>query len=615
MTIRKWCAVFALVAVVASASETEEAIRWKGPYRGFNTHSWLSEKDLRDLAATGANVVRIGFATEPMLEMSAPYGVKESALAHLDYLLNVCEESGLRVVIDPHTAPGFTSPWAPWTTVPQDPFWNPALPYQDAYVKLWSTIAQRYKDRGTVIAGYDLLNEPGVYGTPGEPSAWDVLSKRLVEAIREHDKRHTIVIEPPMVYLPDKRVMEGIDIDALFRAGFLSAPPDDNVVYSPHFYSPTKFAFQGVSGTPLPDPPVRYPGVVDGGRYDRAKFEELMRGAAIFQHRFGVPIFVGEFGNARWLGDDGNRWLSDAIRVFEKYNWSWANHAWRECECWDAERSNTDKSDTKVYGDTPRMQILRDAFAKKAGAERPVMWWMANAASYAEGTVAPGEMVEIGGAGLGPRDGLGLMWTQEGRVAKELGGVQVTFEGMVAPVTYASAGRVRVVVPYGVAGKEKVRMAVRYREGVSDEMELWVTATAPGLFSADGSGSGPGLILNEDGRMNSAVRAAAVGSVVTLFATGEGETDPAGVDGQPTPEDAQPKPLSEVKVMVGGVEAEVVSAGGARGMYAGVLEIQVRVPAVEPGPEVPVTVTMGGVESRAVGLAVASTSSGSSARP
>jgi uncharacterized protein (TIGR03437 family) len=611
MQIGIWCT--ALICAAAMAGEAP--IRWEGPYRGFNTHSWLSEKDIRDLAATGANVVRIGFATEPMLEMTAPYAVKESALAHLDYLLTVCEEAGVRVVIDPHTAPGFTSPWAPWTTVPQDPFWKASLPYQDAFVKLWSAIAARYKDRGAVIAGYDLLNEPGVYGTPGQPSVWDELSKRLIAAIREHDKVHTIVIEPPTVYLPDKRVMDRMDLDGLYRAGFLSAPPDDNVVYSPHFYSPSKFTFQGVSGNPMPTPPIAYPGVVDGVKYDRTRLEELLRGAALFQHRFGVPVFVGEFGNARWLGDDGNRWLADAIRVFEKYNWSWANHAWRECECWDAERSNTDKNDAQVYGETPRLQMLREAFAKNSKREGPVMWWMANAASFAEGTVAPGEMVEIGGAGLGPADGLGMMWTQEGRIAKELGGVQVAFEGMAAPVTYASSGRVRAIVPYGVAGKEKVRLSVRYRGGVSDEMEVWVTATAPGLFSADGSGSGAGLILNEDGRMNSAVRAAEVGSVVTLFATGEGETNPAGVDGQPTPEDAQPRPLSEVKVRVGGVDAEVVSVGGARGMYAGVLEVQVRVPAVEAGPEVPVVVTVGGLESRTVGLAVSATSSGSPATP
>jgi hypothetical protein len=29
-------------------------------------------------------------------------------------------------------------------------------------IKLWSRIAYRYKDRGRVIAGYDLLNEPSL---------------------------------------------------------------------------------------------------------------------------------------------------------------------------------------------------------------------------------------------------------------------------------------------------------------------------------------------------------------------------------------------------------------------------------------------------------------------
>ena len=53
---------------------------------------------------------------------------------------------------------------------------------------------------------------------------------------------------------------------------------------------------------------------------------------------------------------------------------------------------------------------------------------------------------------------------------------------------------------------------------------------APGIFTADGSGRGAAAALNQDGSSNRGNPAPA-GSVVTFFATGEGLTQPAVLDG------------------------------------------------------------------------------------
>jgi hypothetical protein len=87
--------------------------------------------------------------------------------------------------------------------------------------------------------------------------------------------------------------------------------------------------------------------------------------------------------------------------------------------------------------------------------------------------------------------------------------------------------------------------------------------------------------------------------------TGEGETNPAGIDGRPAL-DSFPKPKLPVSVKIGGLNAQVSYAGAAPGLVAGVMQVNVKVPdGIEAGPAVPVTVTVGPNTSRSgVTLAV-----------
>jgi len=90
-----------------------------------------------------------------------------------------------------------------------------------------------------------------------------------------------------------------------------------------------------------------------------------------------------------------------------------------------------------------------------------------------------------------------------------------------------------------------------------------------------------------------------------LFATGEGRTDPPGVDGKPAA-DPLPKPLLPISVTIGGLSAQVLYAGGAPRLIAGVLQVNARIPeSVATGAAVPVSLTVGQATSQAgVTLAV-----------
>ena len=227
-----------------------------------------------------------------------------------------------------------------------------------------------------------------------------------------------------------------------------------------------------------------------------------------------------------------------------------------------------------------------------------------NAASFAPGPVAPGEFVTIFGTSIGPTTPANLQLTPSGTVDTILGGTQVFFDNIAAPVIYSSATQVSVIVPYEVARKVSTALKVEFQGIASLTQTVRVIDSSPGIFVANASGQG--AILNQDGSPNSVQNGAAAGSVVSIYATGEGETDPLGVDGVINANSLPlPKPTLPVTVEINGETAEVTYAGGAPGEVAGMLQVNVRIPADVPsGASVPVTITVGAATSQA-GVTVA----------
>ena len=150
----------------------------------------------------------------------------------------------------------------------------------------------------------------------------------------------------------------------------------------------------------------------------------------------------------------------------------------------------------------------------------------AGAASYAQGAIAPGEIITIFGSAMGPDTLAQLRLNASGLVDNTLAGTRVLSDGVAAPVIYTWNKQLSVVVPYSVAAKTSVAVVVEYAGIASPPVTMSVTPSAPGIFTANGSGTGQGAILNEDGTVNSAANPARKGSVVVIFATGEGQTNP-----------------------------------------------------------------------------------------
>ena len=128
---------------------------------------------------------------------------------------------------------------------------------------------------------------------------------------------------------------------------------------------------------------------------------------------------------------------------------------------------------------------------------------MTNAASYATGAVSPGEMVTLFGTGMGPATAAyATMDPATGKLATTIGGVQVLFNGIPAPMIYASSTQISAVVPYEMAPVASPSVWIKYAGQTSNAYPLTSAATAPGLFTQNASGSGPGAILNQDNSLN-----------------------------------------------------------------------------------------------------------------
>jgi uncharacterized protein (TIGR03437 family) len=129
-------------------------------------------------------------------------------------------------------------------------------------------------------------------------------------------------------------------------------------------------------------------------------------------------------------------------------------------------------------------------------------------------------------------------------------------------------------------------------------LSLSVAASAPSFFTSNQTGAGEAAAINVvDGTLNSAANPVKIGAYIELFATGEGQTTPAGVDGKVGGSIAT-HPNANVTATVGGIPAIVQYAGGVFGDVAGLMQVNLLIPAgVQPGGYVPVVLQVGTASS------------------
>ena len=204
-----------------------------------------------------------------------------------------------------------------------------------------------------------------------------------------------------------------------------------------------------------------------------------------------------------------------------------------------------------------------------------------NAATFAEGPVAPGEIVTIRGAGIGPATGVSGKAGSDGTFPTQLAEVQVSFDGYPAPLLYVQGEQINTVVPWEVAGDYNstyqggTQVTVQSRRSRDKYVYEFVGRRGTGNFCENAANQA--AVLNQDGTLNSPSNPAAPGSIIAIYGTGGGQTNPMGRTGALSPL-IQAQLSLPVAVQIDGQNADVIYAGAAPGLISGAIQINVRIP-------------------------------------
>ena len=289
-------------------------------YGLWNTHT---EGDYQRMASWGFNVVRLPIAwnfIEPQ-----PTNYDEGYFSnYVDRDIAWAQKYGLYIILDMHSygwSPYFTyiDPWGtaglpswavsgyPNTDEGQEQakadFWNNlaangTLPsatnpsMQDRFTQVWKYVAGRYAGQ-TIIAGYDLLNEPTCFSSKGKhlcdigtfrSETLPGFYAKVADAIRAVDQNHMLLYEPDWGDQP---------IDAVRRP---------NMVYAPHYPSSSKTSLYSYDG-------------------DKSLLTQAVKAISQFAAAANQPVFIGEWGICE-EALNATQYVRDTGEVMHTYGFS-----------------------------------------------------------------------------------------------------------------------------------------------------------------------------------------------------------------------------------------------------------------------------------------------------
>ena len=232
---------------------------------------------------------------------------------------------------------------------------------------------------------------------------------------------------------------------------------------------------------------------------------------------------------------------------------------------------------------------------------------LVNAANPKGGNfVAPRSIASLYGVNLAPS----VIVAGGGALPILLGGTALVNGTILMPLFFVSPGQINMQVPNsGVTGTLPLTVSQGIR---SVTIQATIRQFAPGLFAMNGQGTGQaatviantGILVAPEGTTADS-RPAKAGEFLSIYCTGLGLTSNAPALGQPTASSPLSTTALTPVVTIGGVNAKVIFSGLAPG-FVGLNQVNVQVPdGVAPGDAVPVVLTIGGVTSNTVTIAIA----------
>lgn len=240
-----------------SVTETDKAFRQILGDEYMNSwwkrfmENYFTLDDFLYLNSIGANTVRIPLTYKMFNDtFYLCDNNPEMGFEFIDKVVSWCKEAGLYLILDMHVAPGGQS-GAPHI---DDSDGYPKLfeseENMEEFCRIWKKIATRYADE-PLILGYELLNEPIKKEYESLYPYLQPTFEKAAAAIREVDKNHILIIGGANFY---------DDFTPLTNLAF-----DSKILMTRHRYGST-----------------------------------VVKGDAELRDKYGLPIFIGEFGH--WNG-------------------------------------------------------------------------------------------------------------------------------------------------------------------------------------------------------------------------------------------------------------------------------------------------------------------------
>jgi len=246
------------------------------------------------------------------------------------------------------------------------------------------------------------------------------------------------------------------------------------------------------------------------------------------------------------------------------------------------------------------------------GLPAPQPGTIANSASLGYGPIAPGELITIKGANLGPSTPASFSVGSGGTLNNTLSNVQVLFDGIPGTPIYVSATQINAIVPYEIGGRSTTNVVVSYNSAQSLPISESVASQAPGIYTDTSTGTGQASVTNQNGTLNGpaagvsingttiATSPAPEGSVIAVYMTGGGQTNPTSSTGTVTPGGSTLYNIpGTVTATINGVNAQVQFAGAAPGLVTGVIQVNIKVPTGISGSTLPLAITINGTTTLA----------------
>ena len=215
-----------------------------------------------------------------------------------------------------------------------------------------------------------------------------------------------------------------------------------------------------------------------------------------------------------------------------------------------------------------------------AGASGMSVTSVGNSASFTQ-SFAPGMLMAVFGTGLSSGSPQTISSTP--LPVTSASGTSVTINGIAAPLLYVSATQINLQIPYELATGGAVLVVKSGAQTAS--ISFTIQAAGPGIYVDYQNGN---IVPSES---------AGVGSTIGFYVTGAGLVTPPEATGNVPSPGTTPVPNLPVTLTIGGVVVTPVYVG-IPSWSVGVLQINVTVPTSLPAGYQAVVVNIGGVKSK-----------------